>query len=160
MKTKFFLILFCCMCLFSSCLKSGLDEIENSNLCAISSVALEHRWLAQNANGYDVLCRQQLTLSNNAPDENKQITFVVTVPSASNSDTYSAFNESIRNSVSLERLYLTAIISSAATITPLNDAPQMGTPASFEIGKEYQYEVTAANGEKAVYTIVIQDFEK
>jgi len=52
------------------------------------------------------------------------------------------------------------VISAASKIAPLNGAPALGLPGSFEIGKEYQYEVTAANGKKAVYTLVIEDFVK
>ena len=44
---------------------------------------MEYRWITQNANGYDKLSRQQMTLSNTAPDENNEIHFTVTVPSAS-----------------------------------------------------------------------------
>jgi hypothetical protein len=57
-------------------------------------------------------------------------------------------------------LYLTSIISPAAKITPLDDAPAMGTPASFEIGKEYKYQVTAANGATKTFVLCIVDFIK
>lgn len=156
-KFKFVLFLISALGLFSSCLKTGLEEIENSNLCEITSITFEYRWLSQNANGYDVLNRQPLTLSNNAPDENNRIDFIITVPAANNSG---AFKTAVRNTVSLDRLYLTSIISPAAKIAPLNDAPAMGTPASFEIGKEYMYEVTAANGEKKTFILCIEDFVK
>ena len=144
-----------CLCLFTSCLKSGLDDIEDSDLCAISSITVEHRWIVQNANGYEQLSRQPLTLSKNSPDEDNMIKFTLTVPAASN-----AFSTEVRNSVSLDKLYLITVISSAAKIAPLNGAPVLGLPGAFEVGKEYQYEVTAANGKKAVYTIVIEDFVK
>jgi hypothetical protein len=152
-NTLFFLV--GCICLFTSCLKSGLDDIEDSDLCALSSITMEHRWIVQNSSGYDQLTRQPLTLSKNSPDENNTIRFTLTVPAASN-----AFTTEVRNSVSLEKLYLVTVISAASKIAPLNGAPALGLPGSFEIGKEYQYEVTAANGKKAVYTLVIEDFVK
>lgn len=144
-----------CLSLLTSCLESGLDDIENSDLCAISSITMEYRWIVQNANGYDQLSRQQMTLSKNAPNENNEIHFTVTVPSAS-----SSFPKEVRDHVSLDGLYLITVISPAAKISPLNGAPSLGISGAFEIGKDYQYEVTAANGKKAVYHVVIEDFIK
>ena len=141
--------------MFTSCLNSDLDDIEDSSLCAISSITMEYRWISHNANGYEQLSRQQLTLSRNTPDDAKEIRFTVTVPPAS-----SSFPKEVRQHVSLDGLYLISVISSAAKIVPLNDAPKMGLPSTFEIDKDYQYQVTAANGEKAVYHIVIEDFIK
>lgn len=159
MKNIFLLILGSLL-LFTSCLKHGLDDIENSDLCAISSITMEHRWIAKNNNGYDQLCRQQMTLSKNIPDENNEIRFKITVPAASSSTSFNAFNENVRNSVSMDNLYLLSVISPAAKIAPLNGAPTLGLPGVFELEKEYKYQVTAANGKQAVFTIIIEDFLK
>ena len=153
MKKNIFFMILGCMLLFTSCLKSGLDEIEDSNLCAISSVTMEYRWIVQNVNGYDQLSRQQMTLSNNVPNENNEIRFTITVPTAS-----SSFPDDVRNAVTLDGLYLVMVISPAAKIEPLNGAPALGLPGAFTTGKDYQYEVTAANGNKAVYHVVIENF--
>lgn len=155
MKKNIFFMMIGCMLLLTSCLKSGLDDIENSDLCAISSITMEYRWISQNANGYDQLSRQQMTLSKNTPDENNEIRFTVSVPVIS-----SSFPKSVRDHVELDGLYMIAVISSAAKIQPLNGAPKLGLPGEFEIGKDYQYEVIAANGKSAVYHIVIEDFIK
>lgn len=155
MKKNIFFMIIGCMLLLTSCLKSGLDDIEDSDLCAISSITMEYRWISHNANGYEQLSRQQLTLSRNTPDDAKEIRFTVTVPKSS-----ASFPEEARQKVSLDGLYLISVISSAAKIAPLNDAPKMGLPGTFEVGKDYQYQVTAANGEKAVYHIIIEDFIK
>lgn len=155
MKKYIFFLLLGCIVLFTSCLKSGLDDIEDSDLCAISSLTMEYRWITQNGNGYDQLSRQQMTLSSTTPDENNEIHFTVTVPSAS-----SSFPKEVRQHVSLDGLYLIAVISSAAKIMPLGDAPSLGVPETYEIGKDYRYEVTAANGKKAIFHIVIEDFIK
>lgn len=144
-----------CMLLLTSCLKSGLDDIENSDLCAISSITMEYRWISQNANGYDQLSRQQMTLSKNTPDENNEIRFTVTVPAIN-----SSFPKAVRDHVELDGLYMIAVISSAAKIQPLDGAPKLGVPGNFEIGKDYQYEVIAANGKSAIYHIVIEKFVK
>ncbi|MDO5418805.1 MAG: hypothetical protein Q4F50_01885 [Bacteroides sp.] len=155
MKKNIFFMMIGCILLFTSCLKSGLDDIENSDLCAISSLTMEYRWISQNANNYDQLSRQQMTLSKNTPDENNEIRFTVTVPTVSTS-----FPKEIRDHVSLDGLYMITVISSAAKIQPLNGAPKLGVPGEFEIGKDYQYEVIAANGNRSVYHIVIEDFIK
>lgn len=155
MKKNILFMLIGCLVLLTSCLESGLDDIENSDLCAISSLTMEYRWISQNANGYDQLSRQQMTLSSSSPDENNEIRFSITVPSAN-----SSFPKDVREHVELDGLYLVTVISPAAKITPLNDAPKLGVPGSFEIGKDYQYLVTAANGNTAVYHIVIEDFIK
>lgn len=155
MKKYIFFLLLGCIVLFTSCLKSGLNDIEDSDLCTISSLTMEYRWITQNGNGYDQLSRQQMTLSSTTPDENNEIHFTVTVPSAS-----SSFPKEVRQHVSLDGLYLIAVISSAAKIMPLGDAPSLGVPETYEIGKDYRYEVTAANGKKAIFHIVIEDFIK
>ncbi|GAA6432616.1 hypothetical protein K140096H11_11100 [Bacteroides intestinalis] len=121
---------------------------------------MEHRWIAKNNNGYDQLCRQQMTLSKGTPDENNEIRFKITVPAASTSTSFNAFNAEVRNTVSISNLYLLSVISAAAKIAPVDGAPTLGLPGSFEIGKEYKYQVTAANGKKAIFTIVIEDFIK
>lgn len=155
MKKNILFLLLGCMVLFTSCLKSGLDDIEDSSLCAISSITMEYRWISHNANGYDQLSRQQMTLSKNTPDENNEIRFTVTVPAIN-----SSFPKEVRDHVSLDGLYMITVISSAAKIQPLNGAPKLGLPGEFEIGKDYQYEVIAANGKSAVYHIAIEDFIK
>lgn len=155
MKKYIIFLLLGCMTLFASCLKSDLDDIEDSPLCAISSITMEYRWISQNANGYDQLSRQQLTLSKNTPDENNEIRFTVKVPATS-----SSFPKEVRDHVELDGLYMIAVISSAAKIQPLNGAPTLGVPGKFEIGKDYQYKVIAANGNSTIYHIVIENFVK
>lgn len=155
MKKNIFFMMIGCMLLLTSCLKSGLDDIENSDLCAISSITMEYRWISQNANGYDQLSRQQMTLSKNTPDENNEIRFTVTVPTIN-----SSFPKAVRDHVELDGLYMIAVISPAAKIQPLDGAPKLGVPGNFEIGKDYQYEVIAANGKSAIYHIVIENFVK
>ena len=153
MKKTLYFILLGCLTLFTSCLESGLDDIENSDLCQLSTITMEYRWMTQNANGYEQMARQQMTLSRNTPDEAGEIHLTVTVPPMSNT-----FPRDIRRGVTLDGLYLTSTISASAKISPLGDAPAMGVPGHFETGKTYQYVVTAANGKTATYSIVIDDF--
>lgn len=140
--------------MLTSCLESGLDDIEDSDLCELSTITMEYRWITQNANGYEQMARQQMTLSQNAPDANNEIHTTVTVPSVS-----ASFPNDVKKGVTLDGLYLTSTISAAAKIQPLGDAPTMGMPGHFEVGKTYQYQVTAANGKTTTYSITIDDFE-
>lgn len=153
MKKIIYFLLIGCLPIFSSCLTSGLDDIEDSELCQLSTITMEYRWMAKNANGYDQMARQQMQLSSNAPDANNEIHVTVTVPPMSNT-----FPRDIRKSVTLNGLYLTSTISASAKITPLGDAPVMGKPGHFQIGKTYQYLVTAANGKTQTYSLIIDDF--
>ena len=154
-KSVLYIALTLCLAVCTSCLKYGLDPLENSDLCELVSITVEHRWAIKNANGYDQMSRQKMTLSTNKPDENNEIRFTLTVPAASKT-----FTEDVRANVSPDRLYMTAVISPAAHIAPLGDAPKMGYPSSVEVGKVYEYQVTAANGKQAVYRIIIEDFVK
>lgn len=45
-------------------------------------------------------------------------------------------------------------LSSAATIKPIGDSPTLGVPADWTA--DHQYEVTAANGTKKTWTIVVE----
>ena len=47
-------------------------------------------------------------------------------------------------------------ISTAATIKPINGAPKLGVPGDWT--KDNQYEVTAADGTKKVWTIVVEPY--
>ena len=49
-------------------------------------------------------------------------------------------------------------ISTAATIKPINGAPKLGVPGDWS--KDNQYEVTAADGTKKTWTIVVEDYYK
>jgi len=157
------IIFTCAIILLSltSCLKSGLDRVENSDLKEITGISFEYRWIAKNANGYDVLCKQALTLSNNkATNTTADSVFTkLTVPAASTSTAFSAFNAGIRQNVGRDSLYLIANLSPAAKIEPIEGAPVLGLPGDFS-GDSYRYKVTAANGTTKIYTIVITDFVK
>ena len=47
-------------------------------------------------------------------------------------------------------------ISTAATIKPINGAPKLGVPGDWT--KDNQYEVTAADGTKKTWTIVLEPY--
>lgn len=154
-KIYLFLVGVLVMSVSTSCLHSGLDDIEDSNLCELISISMEYRWLSTNANGYDQLSRQQLTLSKNSPEEDGNLYFSITVPAAS-----ASFPEDVRDNVSLDNLYMIANISPAASIKPIGNAPKLGLPAKWVEGQDYTYQVTAANGESKQYHLKIENFVK
>lgn len=142
----------CALC--TSCLKYGLPDLDNSDKCELTSITFEHRWTVKNSNGYEQMARQILALDQNTPDSNNEIFLTITVPEPNG-----VFTQKVREQVTLDRLYLTSIISPAAKITPVGDTPKMGYPSKFEINRLYEYQVTAANGKKAIYKIIITDFK-
>lgn len=155
MKHYIYMLLMAAMpLLLTSCLKSGLDDIDNSDQCNITSLTMECRWIEPNANGYDQMSRQPMTLKY-MTNEFYEIHFTIEVPSGGTN-----FPFLVRDQVELDGLYMIAVISSSAKIEPLGDAPRLGYPGHWEVGTEYRYKVTAANGNYNIYTIVIDDFVK
>lgn len=53
-------------------------------------------------------------------------------------------------------LVVTVTLSTAATIRPLGDAPKLGVPGDWSKDTN-QYEVTAADGTKKTWTIIVED---
>ena len=48
-------------------------------------------------------------------------------------------------------------ISTAATIKPINGAPTLGVPGDWT--KDNQYEVTAADGRKNIWTVIVEPYQ-
>ena len=64
--------------------------------------------------------------------------------------------ESEKANFSEEKMVVTVTISTAATIKPIGDAPKLGVPGDWR--KNHQYEVTAADGTKKTWTIIVEDY--
>ena len=132
----------------SSCLKSGLDDLEAYNEAEITNLNFEYRWWDEAKDQMAVK-----TLNIEKQDDNL-ITCKLTVPTASGS-----FTDAVRQNVSLSNLIAYIDLSTAARIMPLNGAPKLGSPGDFS-AKEFKYQVTAADGTKREWTIKITDFVK
>ncbi|KYP15993.1 hypothetical protein [Flavihumibacter sp. CACIAM 22H1] len=117
---------------FSSCLKRGLDELPTFSDTKIDRFDFEYRW---NDNGTFRVVR----FNTNSTIENDNITVTTTVPAASGS-----FTSQVRNEITLSNIVGMCNISTAATIKPVDGAPELGVPGNYS--KNVSYEVTAADG--------------
>ena len=153
MKTVTYYFIFVLLVLLNtSCLKSGLDELETYDLNDITNVRFEYRWWDESAQQLRVM---EMSVSNTIDTESKEVACTITVPAVT-----STFTEEIRNQVSLSTLAINVDASTAARITPVGNAPKMGAfPSDFSAG-EFTYTVKAGNGDEANWTIRIVDFVK
>lgn len=95
----------------------------------------------------------QLGRSVEIDEANAYIKIKATVPAVSNS-----FPESARNECTLNNIAVMVSLSTAARISPLSNAPTLGTPGDWS--KPNKYQVEAANGDKREWTIEITQFNK
>lgn len=135
----------------TSCMKSGLDELEVYDNAEIANIAFEYRWWDDAAKQLRVV---QMSTAKTIDADAKEVNCTITVPAANGN-----FTVSIREGVSLKRLAANFDLSTAATVTPLNGAPALGTLADFS-NREFRYQVKAANGNKAEWTIKIAELKK
>ena len=135
----------------SSCLKSGLDDLEAYNAAEITKLNCEYRWWDE---AKDQMAVKTLNIEKQISQDDNLITCKLTVPAAGGS-----FTDAVRQNVSLSNLIAYMDLSTAARITPLNGAPKLGNPGDFS-AKEFKYQVTAADGTKREWTIKITDFVK
>ena len=148
---KKIIFLFFTLIMFNSCYK-GLEDLPTYDEADITAITFETRWEDPDTH---VFKAQNLTNKNLVIDkEARSISLIVQVPAASGN-----FPESVRNTVSLNKLILTSSISTAATIAPVENTPKMGYWGDFS-QSTLKYEVTAADGTKKIWTITIEGFEK
>lgn len=160
MKTKFYIqisILFAFILSFSSCLESGLDELETYSEANITAINFEYRWaVAENAN--DTWAGEKLqvkTLSTSATYGDGTIECTLKVPAASGT-----FTEAVRGQVALSNLNAYVTISPGSTIKPIGNSPVLGELGDFT-QSDISYEVISADKKtKKVWKIVIKSFEK
>lgn len=141
--------------LFSSCLKNGLDEVEYSTECEITTVAFEHRWtIESDVEGIYTLYFKDLTVNQSIDSENQTVTVELTVPGVDNT-----FTQEEREKVSLSSLACSFIVSHAASVTPLDGAPKLGVLGDYS-AKSFKYRVTSASGVYKDWTLQINSFNK
>lgn len=146
------LVLSILVILNTSCLKSGLDELETYNLNDITNVRFEYRWWDEAGKRMRVV---EMNVDKSFDKEKKEISCAISVPEATNT-----FTSAIRDQVSLSTLAITVDASTASRISPVGNAPVMGTFPSDFSAKEFVYKVTAGNGDAVNWTIKITDFKK
>lgn len=153
MKTLYkYLALALLIVLNTSCLKMGLDELETYNQNDITNIRFEYRWWDESGKRMRVI---EMDTERSIDNKTKEVVCTIKVP-----ETTSVFTTEIRNQVSLRTLAINVDASTSVRITPIGNAPAMGTfPADFS-AKEFEYKVTAGNGDNANWIIRITDFKK
>lgn len=154
-KFIYTIILIALPILFSSCLKDGLDDVEYSTECDITNVSFEHRWVIE-SDVKDIysLYFKSLNVNKTIDKEKQTITVDISVPSADGT-----FTQNERDKVSLSSIACSFHVSQAASVTPLNGAPKLGTMADFS-GKTFKYRVTSAAGNYKDWELKINNFNK
>ncbi len=153
MKTLYnYLILVLLVVINSSCLKAGLDELETYDQNDITNVRFEYRWWDETNKRLRVI---EMSVEKTIDNDKKEIYCSILVPAANET-----FTTAIREQVSLQTLAINVDASTAVRISPVGNAPKMGTfPADFS-AKEFTYKVVAGNGDATNWTITISDFSK
>lgn len=126
----------------SSCLTGGLDELESFDDTDLKNFQFEYRWERPlNETNPNNTQLGVVSLATDCKIEGDVIYCTITVPEAGNP---SMFTESIRAQVSLDNIVGMATISTAATISPIGNAPILGKFGNFS--NECKYVVTAVDG--------------
>lgn len=147
-----YLVLLLLIALNTSCLKAGLDDLETYNQNDITNVRFEYRWWDESGQRLRVM---EMTTEKTIDNKAKEIVCTIKVPEATQT-----FTAEIRNQVSLSTLAINVDASTSARISPVGNAPAMGTFPSDFSAKEFVYKVTAGNGDDANWTIRITDLNK
>lgn len=142
------------MILFSSCLTSGLEELdvyEGADITSVSTV--RYRYITDEkspASGEFIVKEVDLSYTSNIDVEAGKVQIFVTVPDG--------FPESELANLSKSNLLIAVALSTAARLSPLDGAPLLGVPGNWESPNLYLVE--AADGTKKNWTIEVASLEK
>lgn len=131
----------------TSCLTSGIDDYEESfdGADIISVVDVYYRYIDASGNVKQV----RLPRTNPVIDNDEQTVLVEYLPTTVPADQADKFSQS--------SMVVVLSISTAAVIKPVGDAPKLGVPGDWS--KPNQYEVTAANGTKKIWTVTVELYQ-
>jgi hypothetical protein len=146
--------------LFVSCLKDGLEEVELTTECEVTNIEFEHRWIINpgDVEGMAKLYFQKLTVIKTIDIDDATITVQLTVPNVS-----ANFPVEQREATVISNLACSFFVSNAASVTPLNGAPELGTLGDYSKATAISplvYRVIAAAGNYKDWKIIITDFIK
>lgn len=140
--------------MLTSCLKKGLPEYPEWGGTNIDNIYVEYRYNGtEQYGGQPIVVIKKLDVVKTVDEPNATLKLAITVPAASGS-----FNAAERAKVLQNNLWLYMDISTAATIKPVAGSPKLGDPTNLSVPQ--QYEVTAADGSKKTWTIVVTSFNK
>ena len=136
------------MVCLTGCLTSGIDDPEEvfdgANITGVQGIY--YRYINADGNVQQV----RLAMGSDINDDEQTVDIVYLLPSNFPQDQVDKF--------SLESVVVVLNISTAATIRPIGESPKLGVPGNWT--KPNQYEVTAANGDKKIWTVTLELYEE
>ena len=152
MKKYFYLIAAMFVAVLStSCLESGLDELDEYSGCDITNGNVYWRYYGDGkipASGEQEVKQVYLAAARTQDVDNCVYTIRYTT---------SNIPEAERGNFTEAKAVVAVTISTAAVIKPIGDAPKLGVPGDWT--KDNQYEVIAADGTKKTWTIVVEPYQ-
>ena len=135
----------------TSCLENGLEELDTYTDCDITSGEIYWRYYGTDViPGSGEIQVKQVRLARAVEQDADNNTFYIRYVTGNlPADQVSAFTTS--------KVVIAVTISTAAVIKPIDGAPTLGVPGDWS--KPNKYEVTAANGNKKVWTIVVEPYQ-
>lgn len=171
-KPLFSVVAFGLLFSMSGCLKQGLDELQNSNQKVMTSVDYTYRFLytdtiQKGTSKQEILtdrvCEVLFKKNTVKINENNLDGFKTTISydvnsvlkagptgSVTKAMLFATFDKLIKTD-QLSKLWVYVTVSDVSTITPLADAPKLGSPGDFT--KDHIYQVKAADGSTKDYLI-------
>ncbi|MCX2452543.1 hypothetical protein OQX61_14800 [Pedobacter sp. PLR] len=156
----------------SGCLKQGLDELQNSNQKVMTSVDYTYRFLYTDTiqkgtskqeiltdRVCEVLFKKNVVRTNENGLDGFKTTLSYDVNSVlkagptgsvTKAMLFTEFDKLIRKD-QLSKLWVYVTVSDVSTVSPLADAPKLGSPGDFS--KDHVYQVKAADGSTKDYLI-------
>ena len=135
----------------TSCLDSGLEELDTYKDCDITSGEIYWRYYSTDV------------IPGSGEQQVKQVRLARAVEQNLDTNTFyiryvtGNIPEAERANFTESKAVVAVTISTAAIIKPIGDAPKLGVPGDWT--KDNQYEVTAADGTKKTWTIVVEPYE-
>lgn len=136
----------------SSCLESNLEELDVYSGCDITGRDLYWRYVSDEVHpgtGANKVIQKRIPYyGGQSPIDTEACTAHIAY-----SLLYSNLTEAEKAAFDEKKAVVIVSISTAATIKPIEGAPELGVPGDWS--KPNKYEITAADGTKKVWTITI-----
>lgn len=150
---KYINILTACLMalLMSSCLESDLEELDSYSNCDVTYGDVYWRYYGDDvipASGEKQVKQVRLAAARTQDAEN--CTYTIRYVTGN-------IPEAERPNFTESKAVVILTISTASTIKPIGDAPTLGVPGDWT--SDHQYEVTAADGTKKTWTIIVEPYE-
>lgn len=147
-KMKWLMLLVICLPFIAACDKAELPAYEEAEITKVGALHRFYTGVKDALTGENIVDEKELGTDFTIDPENAVASTVLSIPAAGGK-----FTEDERAKVSLNNLVVYVNVSSAARITPIEDAPKFGVPANWS--KEHKYSIMAANGTIKIWTVKV-----